>query len=101
MSTTILKLVSGEEVIGKIVEWKTDSVVLTSIRSLVMQPTGPGQMGIAMIPWMATDADGEHEIEDKDIMGRNTEVPKQLEDGYLQQTSGIQIASANDAGIIT
>lgn len=102
MATVILKLVSGEEIIAKIVEEMETTLVLESARSLLVQPTGPGQMGIAMLPWMATNPDGEVDIRLQDIMVRSDDVPKQLEDGYLQQTSGIAIAAANDApGIIT
>lgn len=101
MATAIMKLVSGEEVIAKINGESEDEVLIESARSLIMQPTGPGQMGIGMIPWIATLPDDEISVRRRDIMHFNDNVPKQLEDGYLQQTSGIQIASANDAGIIT
>lgn len=100
MATAIMKLVSGEEIIANIVEETDFTVTVESARSLMVQPTGPGQMGIAMLPWMATMPDDQLDIRTSDIMIRNNDVPKQLEDGYLQQTSGIQIASGN-AGIVT
>jgi hypothetical protein len=92
MSTVILKLVSGEEVIARVKEETETTITLESARTLLMQPTGPGQMGVVMLPWVTTIPEGVlPPLEKTFIMLRNDNVPKQLEDGYLQQTSGIQL----------
>lgn len=93
----LLKLTSGEEIIGKLVKSEDNHVILSSIRTLIMQPVGPGQVQIGMIPWMAGMQDGDVRIHRDRILGEPvSDVSKQLEDGYLQQTSGIQIATGSD-----
>ena len=101
------KLTSGEEIIAKVVRVPGEAsldlsvdvdlsvhYILADVRAIIMQPTGPGQMGIGMMPWMASVPDGEVKLHRDRIMGEpNGDLPKSLEDGYLQQTSGIQIAS--------
>lgn len=96
----LMKLVSGEEVIGKEVEEKDNKIVLSDVRVIVAHPGPNGQMAVGMIPWMVGAPESNIEIDKSRIMGIPAgEIPKQLEDGYLQQTSGIAFASANDSGI--
>lgn len=91
----LYKLVSGEEIIAKKVNEQTDYVILENVRTLMIQPTGNGQMGIALIPWLAGSPDGEVHIDRSKIIGRPVQgVHKNLEDAYLQQTTGIQLAGA-------
>jgi len=93
MEIALMKLVSGEEVIAKVTENTENTLTIKNARVLIMQPTGPGQVGLVMVPWMATVPDDEIPLRKVDIMHRATNVPKELEDGYLQQTSGIQLAT--------
>lgn len=94
-----LKLVSGEEIIGKerVQIGVPDAYFLESIRVLAMQPMGNGQMGVALIPWMVGDPDGEVKIEKIHVIGDPVKSPpKNIEDAYLQQTSGIAFASGSN-----
>ena len=93
MIIQLFKLVSGEEIIAKVVSENETTYLVSDVRTLVMQPTGPGQMGIALVPWVATMADQELPLKKTHVMVENKNVPKQLEDGYLQETTGIQLAS--------
>lgn len=103
MATILLmKLTSGEEVIGKLVEDLDDKLILSSVRVLIAHPGPNGQMAIGMIPWLTGAPENDVEVDKSSIIGKpRGDLPKQLEDGYLQQTSGLAFASANDAGIIT
>lgn len=93
-----VKLSSGEEVIGTLQDGgDTYRVLVGNARVLVMQPTGPGQFGVAMMPWMISGQDDVVAIKTEHVVGELLNgVPKQLEDAYLSNTSGIQLAASND-----
>ena len=86
------KVVSGEEVLGRIVEDKTDSYIVKSPRAIMIQPGPNGQVGITLIPLFASSQDGEIEIKKSHIIGEASKVSADLEKGYLEQTSGIALA---------
>ena len=89
----LFKLVTGEEMIAKVVKEDNNRWNVESPRVLVAQPTGNGQMGIAMIPWIVGAPDCTTTLSEKDIVGTPiSNLSKQLEDGYLSQTSGIALA---------
>lgn len=93
----VLKLVSGEEVLGAIVgEENPYTIELDSVRRLHAHQTGPGQMGLALIPWMMAAPDVKVQLFKATIMAivNENDIPKQLIDAYLQETSSIQIAGA-------
>jgi len=107
----LLKLSSGEEVVGEVIVADANVVaglphiVLRRPRVMIPTPTGPGQMSIQMAPYVITASDADVKIYWALIAGEVVTVPKGLEDAYLQQTSGVQIASAGsvprDPQIIT
>ena len=97
MSETIkvLKLKSTEEVVGRyelVTGFKDQAHKLTKARQIVMQPMGQGQIGIAMLPWLASNQDGEVVIRDNHLACEPMDAPEQLEKEYLQQTTGIALA---------
>lgn len=49
-----LKLISGEEVIGKYIESTADSVVIEDVASVVMMPSqrGDGSVGLGLMPFL-------------------------------------------------
>lgn len=102
MSSNILlaKLQSGEEVIGRIKEETDTSYKLATVKLLMVQPDQSGQMSVGMIPWMLGAPDSDTWLEKSMISGRAANVPKALEDGYLQQTSGIQFATSGAGKLI-
>lgn len=90
----LYKLNNGEEIVGRLVEENDEYVVLGKIRVMAMQPVGPGQMQVAMIPWTVGMPEGDIKVYRTTIAGEpNEALPKNLEDGYLQNTSGLQLAS--------
>ena len=94
MKIILVKLVSGEEVIGTLISSNDAAIVLSKPRVLVTRNFDNGQMGVAMIPFMLGVPDGEHIIYLDKIMGEpnGKALPKQLEDGYIQQTTSIQLS---------
>ena len=93
----LLKLDSGEEIIG---QEKTgegiENVYLANVRTLAIQPLGNNQAGVAMIPWMIGNPDGTISIPRMKVTGWPTEpTPKHIEDAYLQQVTGLSLATGN------
>lgn len=96
-----LKLVTGEEIIGKTdlsdftsISLIVDAVLLkmTSVRRVEVGGHG-GQIGLTLVPFMFTNMDGTVSIQTRNIVGINPDVPKQLEDAYLEHTSGLVMAN--------
>ena len=95
------KMVSGEEVIAELKSTitmepsgKPISYHVRRPHILQFQPVGPGQMGLALVPWTLADPT----IENLEIPG--TAILLKYPAGestarqYLQQTSGIALAPA-------
>ncbi len=99
MKIVIVKLVTGEEVIGQVVKKKCtdETLVLDKARTLVMQQGDGGQVGLGMMPFMAsadnpeTETECAVEIDASFIMAKPVEIPKVLEDAYLRTTSKLQL----------
>ena len=104
MKIIVVKLTTGDEVIGKLVENKDvdymneEFIVLETARTLVMQQAEGGQIGLGMMPFMpsadnpSTDSESDVKIYTKFIVAEPMEVPKALEDAYVRTTSKIQLA---------
>ncbi len=89
----VFKLISGEEVIGRMGEKKDDRIFLEKPRAVaVTQGQQPGQMGIALVPFLASNPDGDIAILETHIMATAVPTPE-LENGYIQQTTGIALAT--------
>lgn len=99
----VMKLTTGEEVIAKLVNTEGgidfDScvvnpsvIVVRAAKCMMLQGSGQ-QMGMTMIPYMLASIDGEIKVKTDCIASwiGEDELPKQLLDAYLSQTSGIQI----------
>ncbi len=96
-----LKLLGGEEILGTLVEdANADFLILSKIRSIMAQSLGNGQVGLGMVPYMMGDPDGTIKIRRKHIVGDPIDAPpKNLEDSYLQQVSGITFATQGNGQI--
>jgi len=99
--TMHLKLINGEEIIGIVDGAEEGYIVLKNIRSLVVQQVGERQMGIGMVPYMMGNPDATIKIPTNAIMGDpTTSPPKNLEDNYLQQVTGLTFATSGGNGQI-
>jgi len=88
----VYKLITGEEVISRIGEEKETTITLVKPRVVAIGPGPGGQMSITLIPLLASNPDGDLELEKSAIVGRpNGEIAKELEAGYLEQTTGLAL----------
>jgi len=84
-----LKLTSGEELVGKLVEEKADAYKIKTPLTLVMSPQGVG-----LQQYMFTvEADKAH-LFPKSSVTIISKTMKQFADAYQQQTSGLVTAPA-------
>lgn len=92
----MFKALNGEEIIARLIE-EDDKIVLIEKPRLLVAQQGkqPGQMQIGLVPWYLGSPDGTVEVRQEHIFSRLKLVPPELEKGYLQQTSGIDLSAAN------
>lgn len=92
MSIVILKLSSGEQVIGQWVENNEECtcVILHHPRTIIVSPDFT--RAVCVPYYLATDAYVHFHVRDVQAMGE--EIPEGLKHAYLQQVSGLQIASS-------
>lgn len=86
MSIVVLKLINGDEVIADLVNG-----VYKKPRVFQMIPTERGMSG-ALMPYIMSCPDETVKIADHAIV-TTVDASKQIEDAYLQQTSGIDLSS--------
>ena len=87
--TVSIKLISGDEVIGKFVDEDMATLTLSKPVMLAMTPKGP-----AMAPVMMTvDPDNDYVINKSAVLFKGSTV-KEIADQYTYQTTGIQPVSA-------
>lgn len=88
------KFTSGEEIIARLVSETEDTMTLNTVRLTVLtQGPTAGSLALQLMPWCYTcDQDGEMPPVSKAtcvLINRN--VPKELEDRYIGETSSIQL----------
>lgn len=105
MKVICVRLNSGEEIIGKVVETVSTSdtidmeipkgkLTLTTVRGITFQPVGKNQIGIAFIPF-AVGNDSANMTFILENCAQTIFAPsREIERGYLEQTSGITLAAA-------
>lgn len=91
----LYKITSGEEIIGRFEEEKDDVVILSTVRLMTLQrDENTNQTMVAMVPWMLGAPDSKLAINKRSIVGEvSGTLSKNLEDGYLHQTTGIALSS--------
>lgn len=110
MKVICIRFNSGEEIIAKLEDtqvltgvpsqfegegpWDPNGkVTIGTIRGVTFQPVGPNQVGIAFIPWAVGNVDTKAIIDLTNSAVAVYAPSSDLEKGYLEQTSGIQLAS--------
>lgn len=112
MSVRSFKLVSGEEVVGEVIANKSGNQILSESTTyaggitsytvkrphvLQFQQIGPGQVGLAFVPWaLSNPSIDKIEIPASAVIVVFNPDP-QVERQYLEQTSGIAIAPAGSS----
>lgn len=94
MSQTLytLKLLSGAEIVGRLVSEDDDVIVLEKARVIQMVQTGPQQVGMSLQPFMVSDIDGEIPFLRAGLATRPITPSEEVETPYLEQTTSIALA---------
>lgn len=100
----VLKLTSGEEIIGSVSESKklvggvksegNNTVRLENVRTIMVAGVQNNQVALALIPFMNSCIEEAIEINADQIVAMPTTVRDDIEKAYLQQISKIEIAGA-------
>jgi hypothetical protein len=90
MSIQGIKLTTGEELVAKVVSFDANAVTVKDPLVLHMS-SGKDGFVINFLPWSII-AEGPIPIYQHAISSR-FDVPKEVEDNYLQNTTGLQIVS--------
>jgi len=93
MKTIAMKLVSGEEVIGRYIEQRTTDhmLTITHARTMGLQQDHQGRYGVGMMDYILANKDCDISIS-KDKIITMYEPAAEVEKAYLSQTSGLQLA---------
>lgn len=89
-----LKLVNGEEVIGKLTNLTADRIELSKPISI-----GMAQQGLALMPFMLSADEGVEVTIDRDNVITEILARKEVKDVYIQQTSGLVTAGQLPEGL--
>ena len=90
MNVVTLKLINGDEIIGREISDSTDKIELSKVFVLRLHQTADGQVGVGMMPWMISN-DAEIEFDRRNILAGPFTPPSDMERGYLSQSSGLQL----------
>lgn len=95
-----IKMVTGEELIAKLVTLGNDHVVITKPLIATLGQDRNGNVGIQMLPYfvLTGDADAKLTISNQHIVTK-TPTTEQAKSGYLQQTTGLTLASNAPTGL--
>lgn len=94
MSIVNMKLVSGEEIIGKIVAEEEDFYTVRRPRTIAIQQMSNGQAGAQFIPVLLLSSDAEKiKVMKNAIIMINDKVNPEYVRMYEQATTEIQLAS--------
>lgn len=108
------KLVGGEEVVASVVDEVYENKMLTENQSkgevkayvvrrphiLRFQPVSPGQVGLAFVPWTLSNPTIERLTIPASAVVLVFDPSDQVEQQYIQQTTGLEITRGSGANII-
>ena len=87
----VLKLITGEELIARVIEEKNNLITLEKPMTLQMLPnTSTGQVGFAMVPWMKAAKNDKVVISVEHILVTDG-ASDQTEKNYLQVVTGLSL----------
>ena len=87
----VLKLITGEEVIARVIEEENNLITLEKPMTLQMlPPTSTGQVGFALVPWMKAAKNEKVTISTEHILVE-VEASEQSEKNYLQVVTGLSL----------
>jgi len=88
----VLKLITGEEVIARVSEERSDLITLEKPMTLQMLPpnTSTGQVGFALVPWIKAAKNDKTTISIEHVLVTD-EASDQTETNYLQVVTGLSL----------
>ena len=88
----VLKLITGEEVIARVSEERSDLITLEKPMTLQMLPpnTSTGQVGFALVPWIKAAKNDKTTISIEYVLVTD-EASDQTEKNYLQVVTGLYL----------
>ncbi len=86
-----MKLVSGEEIIGRYVTESTHSIMLSHVRTIGLQQDNQGRFGVGMMDYVVSNKDCNLDFKDTAWLVK-FEPSREIEKAYLSNTSGLQLA---------
>ena len=87
----VLKLITGEEVIARVIEEENNLITLEKPMTLQMLPsTSTGQVGFALVPWMKAAKNDNMTISIEHVLVTD-EASDQSEKNYLQIVTGLSL----------
>jgi len=113
MKVVCVRLNSGEEILGRVVEdkkvllggsedgyqftgkgpWEPEgNITIEKVRGITAQQINKNEMAIAFFPWSLGNQDGMFTINLTNCAAAVYPAEKAVEDGYLEQTSNIKLA---------
>lgn len=93
MDVKTFKLISGEEVLGKVVSDDDLKIVLEDPRIISLQPTGPGQVTVTFIPFFLSNRKVDKATVNRSAVVAETEVEDELRKHYAREVSNIQLVN--------
>jgi hypothetical protein len=87
-----IKLSSGEEIVGKLVEKTIESISLAKPVQIIMQPVGPKQMGLAFHPVLGSVGEVTMQFSLTNLAIRPVKTGDDVMRNYIQATSGLVTA---------
>ena len=85
------KLITGEEIVGKLIEDGEDYFVLDKVFLIEEAPSEVG-IGYTLTPYMLSNHEAELEFNYSDII-TSVEVHKEISNTYLKETMGVDFAA--------
>lgn len=94
MIVKVFKLVSGEEVIARVVDIGEDYYILSKPRVFQLVPQQNGSVAAGLIPWFISSPDADDVALIKTAIAGVIDATKEVEDAYLRNTTGFELASS-------
>lgn len=88
MDIKAFKLITGEEIIGKVGEESNDTIKLDDVRTMFLSQ-GKDGLHVELIPFLISNKDATVEIEKTHIVASPMTINPDLEKQYLQITSSL------------
>lgn len=89
----LFTLISGKEVIGTVKNETDSTVSLKYPMHIQLIQQSADTYGLGLYPYSPSNPEGVHEFNASLIQSSSTDVPKDLEENYIRETSGISIVS--------